>query len=132
MRLKNLGVKINFYEKWYLLFITWVKKLLSNQVAPITHILPECNRFTAWKVSKYGVFSDLYFPVFIMNTEIYSVNLRIHSEYRKIRTRKNSVFRHFSRSDCSWKFEKFRQSQITCYIFWSAQVLFAFIKKRYI
>ena len=28
----------------------------------------------------------------------YSVNLRIQSEYRKIRTRKNSVFGHFSRS----------------------------------
>ena len=38
--------------------------------------------FTAWKVSKYGVFSDLY-----------SVRMR------KIRTRKNSVFRHFSRSE---------------------------------
>ena len=31
-------------------------------------------------------------------TEIYGVNLRIQSEYRKIRTRKNSVFGHFSRS----------------------------------
>ena len=29
---------------------------------------------------------------------IYSVNLRIQSEYRKIRTRKNSVFVHCSRS----------------------------------
>ena len=38
---------------------------------------------TAWKVSKYGVISGLYFPVFGLNTEIY---LRIQSEYRKIRT----------------------------------------------
>ena len=30
--------------------------------------------------------------------EIYKVNLRIQSEYRKIRTRNNSVFGHFSRS----------------------------------
>ena len=30
--------------------------------------------------------------------EIYSVNLRIQSECRKIRTRNNSVFGHFSRS----------------------------------
>ena len=30
---------------------------------------------------------------------IYFVNLRIQSEYRKIRTIKNSVFGHFSRSD---------------------------------
>ena len=25
--------------------------------------------FTAWKVSKYGVISDPYFPVFVLNTE---------------------------------------------------------------
>ena len=29
----------------------------------------------------------------------YGVNFRIQSEYRKIRTRKNSVFRHFSCSE---------------------------------
>ena len=52
----------------------------------------------ARKVSKYGVFSGPYFPVFGLNTEIYSANLRIQSGYRKIRTRKNYVFGHFSRS----------------------------------
>ena len=52
----------------------------------------------AWKVSKYGVFSGSDFPVFGLNTEIYCVNLRIQSEYRKIRTRKKSVFGHFSSS----------------------------------
>ena len=41
-------------------------------------------------------FSCPYFPVFGLNTEIYSVNLHIYSAYRKIRTRKNSVFGHFS------------------------------------
>ena len=51
---------------------------------------------TAWKVFKYGVISGPYFPVFGLNTEIYSINLRIQSEYRKIRTRNNSVFGHFS------------------------------------
>ena len=35
--------------------------------------------------------------------EIYEVNLRIQSEYRKIRTRKNSVFGHFSRNVSFWK-----------------------------
>ena len=54
--------------------------------------------YTAWKLSKYGVISGPYFPVFRHITEIYSVNLRIQSEYRKIRTRNNSVFGHFSRS----------------------------------
>ena len=36
------------------------------------------------------------FPVFGLNTKINSVNLRIHSEYRKILTKNNSVFGHFS------------------------------------
>ena len=40
-------------------------------------------------MSKYSIFSGPYFPVFRMNTEIYRVNLRIQSEYGKIRTRKN-------------------------------------------
>ena len=47
-------------------------------------------------MSKYGVFSGPYFPLFVLNPEIYGVNLRIQSEYRKIRTGKNSVFEHFS------------------------------------
>ena len=42
------------------------------------------------------VFSGRYFPLFGLNTEIYSVNLPIQSEYR--RTRINSVFGHFSPS----------------------------------
>ena len=43
------------------------------------------------KVSEYGVFSGPYFPVFGLTTEIYGLNLRIQSKYRKIRTRKNSL-----------------------------------------
>ena len=50
------------------------------------------------EVSKYGEFSGPYFFVFGLNTKIYFVNLRIQSEYRKIKTRKNSVVRHFSSS----------------------------------
>ena len=41
----------------------------------------------------------MYFPVFGLDTEIYEVNLRIQSGYRKIRIRKNAVFGHFLRSD---------------------------------
>ena len=52
---------------------------------------------TALKVSKYGVFSGWYFPVFLLNTEVYEVKLHIQSEYRKI-TRRNSGFGHFLRS----------------------------------
>ena len=53
---------------------------------------------TSWKLSKCGVFSGLYFLLFGLNTEMYSINLCIRSKCRKIRTRKNSVFWHFSRS----------------------------------
>ena len=77
---------------------------------------------TAWKVSKYGVVSSPYFPVFGLNYEDllrkppYSIriqenmdqkwlriwtlfaNLPMQSEYREIRTRNNSVFGHFSHS----------------------------------
>ena len=56
---------------------------------------------TAWKVSKYGVISGPYFPVFGLNTEIYGVNFRIQSEYRKIRITNNSVFGQFSPSAVS-------------------------------
>ena len=58
-------------------------------------------------MSKYGVFSGPYFPVFRLNTEIYCVNLCIQSEYGKIRTRKNSVFGHFSRRDESRLLQSF-------------------------
>ena len=56
------------------------------------------NECTAWKVPKCGVISGPYCPALRLNTEIYSVNLRIQSEYRKIRTRNNSLFGHFSRT----------------------------------
>ena len=50
-------------------------------------------------MSKYGVFSGPYFLAFEVNKEIYGVYHRIQSEYRKLRTKKNSVFGHFSCSD---------------------------------
>ena len=43
-------------------------------------------------------FSGPYFPTFGLNTGRYGVSLRILSECGKIRTRKNSIFWHFSRS----------------------------------
>ena len=52
-----------------------------------------CPVSSVWKVS------GSYFPVFGLNREIYGVNLRIQSEYKKIRTRNNFVFGHFSNSD---------------------------------
>ena len=65
---------------------------------------------TAWKGSKYGVFSDPYFPTFGLNTTRYGVYLRIQSECGKIRTRKNSVFGHFSR--CAMREKRMSRSII--------------------
>ena len=41
---------------------------------------------TAWKLSKYGVFSGSYFPAFGLNTERHSVSHCIQSKCGKIRT----------------------------------------------
>ena len=73
----------------------WIPYSIECFFCKFLHI-PSC---TAWKASRYGVISGPYFPAFGMNTEIYFVNLLIQSEYRKIRTRNNSVFGHFSCSD---------------------------------
>ena len=54
--------------------------------------------FTAWKVSKYRVFSGPYFPAFGLNTEryrAYFASLRIQSKCRKIRTRKTTHLDNF-------------------------------------
>ena len=40
-------------------------------------------------MSKYGVLSGPYFPVFGLNAERYEVSLRIQSECRKIRIKKS-------------------------------------------
>ena len=53
-------------------------------------------------MSKYGAFSVLYFPAFGLNTERHTVSLCIQSKCGKIRTRKNYVFGHFSRSVKLW------------------------------
>ena len=45
--------------------------------------------YTAWKVSKYGVFAGPYFPVFGLNTEIYSemysVRIQENTDQKKLR-----------------------------------------------
>ena len=78
------------------------KKLTHFHVERSTFI----EDYTALKVSKYGVISGPYFLVFGLNTEIYEVNLRIQSEYRKKRTRSNSVFGHLSCSVRSKEIER--------------------------
>ena len=52
-------------------------------------------------MSKCGVISGPYFSVLGLNREICGVNIWIQSEYRKIRTRNDSVLGHFIRSAVS-------------------------------
>ena len=63
-------------------------------------------------MSKYGVFSGPYFPVFGLNTDIYSVNLCSQSKNGKIRTRKNSVFGHFLCSECLYSQVQLKEWQV--------------------
>ena len=51
---------------------------------------------TAWRVSKYGVFSGPYFPAFGLNTESYPVPLRILSKCGKIQTTKVRIWTLFT------------------------------------
>ena len=85
--------------------------------------------------SKYGVISGPYFPAFGLNTERYGVSLRIQSEYRKIRTRNNSVFGHFSHSvgwhhfistffGSFWVTEKFSIAERFKYLFFIAMTIY--------
>ena len=91
----SLSELINFYFSWNHQK-TWFSGHFLEEFKLISS-LKLAKYYTAWKVSNYGVFSGPYFPVFGLNTEI-SVNLCIQCEYRNIRTRKYSLFGHFSRS----------------------------------
>ena len=95
---------------WWMFQLHVTSTTLDTEVINLTHIFwlilsdfqnepfTHAKKTTAWKVSKYGVFSAPYFPAFGTNTERYSVSLRIHSKCGEIPTRQNSVFGHFSRS----------------------------------
>ena len=67
-------------------------------------------------MSKYGVIFGPHFPEFGLNAEIYGVDLRIQSEYMKIRARNNSVFGHFLRS-----------KSLGFYFIWCLQLLYLHI-----
>ena len=63
-------------RKWkeVVFFVVQVVLVLAFKLSSILiNTLSDTN--TAWKVSKYGVFFILYFPVFGTNTEIYGANL---------------------------------------------------------
>ena len=85
-------------QRWLKIGLAAAKWLIEKNVIKGNFTDLFSSKNTAWKVSKYGVISGPYLPLFGLNTEIYGVNLRIQFEYRKIRTRSNSVFGHFTRS----------------------------------
>ena len=105
MKLQLLMRKANIKEVWplhcscmkFLWSIIYLrrKEVLTEHIIYMVRLWLWNELDTAWKVSKYGVSFGPYFSVFALNTERY---FRIQSEYRKIRTRNNSVFGHFSRS----------------------------------
>ena len=76
-------------------FVNTFKLIIPN---PFMYVMKLLNFSKTLTLSKYGVISGPYFHVFGLHTDLYEVNLHIESEYRKIRTRNNSVFGHFSRS----------------------------------
>ena len=112
-------------EEWCFYTTGHYSTSVFNNCLVIQVIRLLCMNFSAWKVSKCGVFSGLYFPVFGLNTKIYSVNLRIQSKYNKIRTRENSVFGYFSSSASIYiknicRFKKFVSATLS---YWSSASL---------
>ena len=101
--LKEFGGSLELTESWarnVLNNMNWVKRKETTwKTEPCTTCLEKETCHLLREKCPNGVFSGLYFPAFELNMERYFVSLRIQSEYRKIRTRKNSVFEHFSRSD---------------------------------
>ena len=73
--------------------ISKVETFLPKKFANSAHFSKSQTR----QQMKIIVFSGPYFPAFGLNTKRYGVFLHIQSECRKLRTRKNSVFGHFSR-----------------------------------
>ena len=97
--------------------------MILNKLA-VVHIWVS---LTAWKVSKYGVISGPYFAVFGLNTEIYSVNLLIQSECRKIWSRNNSVFGHF----LPIEFDKEQSSRFHVVCKWRGKLTDSFLKSQF-
>ena len=90
------GDVLYFLHRWKQYLLKGYEKTLFVEADKSPHFWHE---ITARKMSKYRVFSGPYFPVFGLNTEIYRVNLCLHSKYGKIWTKKNFIFGHFLRSE---------------------------------
>ena len=91
-------VKQTVYFKtfYFLIIIAMILKLYKKYKETSLH--ERLKSFHCVKSVQNGDFPGPYFPVFGLNMERYSVSLRTQSKCRKIRTRKKSVFGHFSRS----------------------------------
>ena len=85
---------------------------------------------TAWNVSKYGVISGPYFPVFGVNTATYSVNRRIQFKYRKMQTRNNFVFDRFSRS--VYNSYTLCRTSLSFFDFWNYAIVVNFLVLRHL
>ena len=59
-------------------------------VVSIFYLIQKWENLLRKKVSVSGVFLARIFPLFGLNAEIYHINLRIHSESGRIRTRKTT------------------------------------------
>ena len=73
----------------------------------ICHIW-EFKIYTTGRVSKYGVYSGLFFLTFRLNVETYSVNLRVQSEYREIRIK--NTYPYLDTFFTQWQAEAFQKA----------------------
>ena len=71
-------------------FLSSFSGFMNSNNFTVTIDIQVSRPFTVWKVSKYGVFSGLYFPTFGLDTERYSISpysvwMRENTEQKKLR-----------------------------------------------
>ena len=103
--------KLFFRERWSQIRISFQLYLLHYWPFWLNLI----QNLGPFRFIQKGIISVPYFPVLDWNTEIYGVNLCIQSKYRKIRTRKYSVFGYFLDSFIIRQCKLFRESKLLRY-----------------
>ena len=101
-RFKVFSISLKF--KWYIAYSpksSLFRQSLPYPVPPGNRVSNSVSTLVSW-----SVFSCIW-----LNTEIYGINPRIQSEYRKIRTRKSSIFGHFSSSVTIFQMTHFRKKR---------------------
>ena len=93
MKAKHIAKKLELSDRAEHLARNAVFITLKDHKKHFNHEVTHCVK----SVQIRGYFWSV-FPVFGLNTKICEVNLRVPSKYKKMRTRNNSVFGHFSRS----------------------------------